>query len=55
MVSSALIPDDQPLSENLVATIIASLDDANIDNVLWGDCLLIVFGVWCLAFRLVLT
>ena len=40
-----LIPDDQPLNENLVATITAAFDDANIDSVLWGDYLLIVFGV----------
>ena len=45
MVPSDPILADQELDENLVAAIAASFDGAGIDNVLWGDCLLTVFGV----------
>lgn len=45
MGSSELILADQPLNENLVAAIAKSFDEAHIDSVLWGDCLLTVFGV----------
>lgn len=45
MMTSNLVSEDQPLSEEFISTITASLDAANVENVLWGDCLLIIFGV----------
>ena len=45
MQSSEFLPDNQPLDDDLVATITALSDGASIDNVLWGDCLVTIFGI----------
>ena len=44
-MSSEPIPVDHKLSDELVSRIAGSLDQAGIENVLWGNYLLTVYSV----------